>query len=153
MSRSFCTVRMIWSTTKSTSASVVKRPSPNRKEECAISSAAPTKVLVYEYNIVCIVRLAEGSEDIRRLQRCRGASAARRKSDVLGMSALGKAVAQIQTYLQRHQQTLSFNIGKAEVNTSWVAIHIAITDDMFDLRVDFVDQAFGKLSNVCSIPL
>jgi len=55
------------------------------------------------------------------------------------MSALGLAVAQIETYLQSHQQTLSFNVGKAEVDAARVTIHITITDDVLDLRIDFAD--------------
>jgi hypothetical protein len=38
----------MWSTTKSTSASVVKRPIPNRRDECAMSSAAPSARNTYE---------------------------------------------------------------------------------------------------------
>lgn len=45
ISRSRCTVRTIWLTTKSISASVVNRPMPNRREEWAMSSAAPAKKL------------------------------------------------------------------------------------------------------------
>ena len=48
MSRSRCTTATIFSTTWSTSASVVKRPMPNRNEECAMSSAAPSARRTYE---------------------------------------------------------------------------------------------------------
>ena len=48
ISRNFWTVAISFSTTKSTSASVVNRPSPNRKEECAMSSAAPSALRTYD---------------------------------------------------------------------------------------------------------
>lgn len=38
-----CTCFSRRSTARSTSASVVKRPSPNRSEECAISSSVPVE--------------------------------------------------------------------------------------------------------------
>lgn len=48
MSRNFWTVAISFSMTKSTSASVVNRPNPNRKEEWAISSAAPRARRTYD---------------------------------------------------------------------------------------------------------
>lgn len=48
MSLNFWTVATSFSTTKSTSASVVNRPRPNRREECAMSSAAPSALRTYD---------------------------------------------------------------------------------------------------------
>lgn len=48
MSLSFCTCWLTLFTTKSTSASVVNRPIPNRMELCAISSSAPSARKTYE---------------------------------------------------------------------------------------------------------
>ena len=48
MSLNFWTVATSFSTTKSTSASVVNRPKPNRKEEWAMSSAAPSALRTYD---------------------------------------------------------------------------------------------------------
>ena len=48
MSLNFWTVATSFSTTKSTSASVVNLPKPNRKEEWAMSSAAPSALRTYD---------------------------------------------------------------------------------------------------------
>ena len=48
ISLNFWTVATSFSTTKSTSASVVNRPKPNRKEEWAMSSAAPRALRTYD---------------------------------------------------------------------------------------------------------
>ena len=57
------------------------------------------------------------------------------------------------TYLQRHQQALALNVCKAEIDTSGVASHVAITDDVLNPGVDTVNEAVGELLDPGGIPL
>lgn len=57
------------------------------------------------------------------------------------------------TNLQRHQKALSFNIWEAEVNATWISIHISIPYNMFHLSVDAVDQPIWQLFDSNMVPL
>jgi hypothetical protein len=56
-------------------------------------------------------------------------------------------------YLKCHQQTLAFNVCKTEVNTTRVAIYIAIPNNMLHLTIEFANQALGKFFNVSVVSL
>jgi hypothetical protein len=61
--------------------------------------------------------------------------------------------ADIPTHLEGHQQTFTFNIRKAQVDTAWIAFDIPISYDVFNLQIDFIDESIRELLDVSMISL
>ena len=57
------------------------------------------------------------------------------------------------THLEGHQQTFTFNIRKAQVDTAWVAINIPVSHNMFNLQIDLIDESIRELLDVSMISL
>ena len=57
------------------------------------------------------------------------------------------------TYLQRHQQTLPLDVSETEIDATGVTVDVAVSDDVFNARVDAVDEAVRELFNPSMIPL
>lgn len=51
---------------------------------------------------------------------------------------------ELMPYLQGHEKTFTLNIGKTQVNTSWVAIGIPIPNNMFNLCIDALDKTIRE---------
>ena len=59
----------------------------------------------------------------------------------------------ITAYLERHEQTLTLDIGEAEVDTAGVTMSVTVADDMLDTRADALDETVGQLFNASLVPL
>ena len=68
-------------------------------------------------------------------------------------SSISQARCSLATYLQGHEQTFAFNVSKTEVHTARIASSIAIADDMFDLRIDLIDETVGERLDTRVVPL
>ena len=59
----------------------------------------------------------------------------------------------LKSHFKCHQQRLSFNICKTEIDTARISTLVSIADNVFNLRIDFADKAIRKLFNASVITL